>query len=122
MSVISKPSLGVALFGTNFLANCHARVWEKPSKFFGGVRPADDAGLTPHLENPVQPDFTAFCPAPGHNYGFNKQKVVEAHDLLLVNNGGANADPNFAEGLNVAKIIHAMAASNGALKTIGQNA
>lgn len=60
-----------------------------------------------------QPDFAAFCPAPGHNFGFNEQKVVEARDLLAAIAGGPNAGPDFAHGLEIERIIHAMAASNG---------
>lgn len=36
-----------------------------------------DAGFSRHLTGPDQPDFAAFCPAPGHNIGFNEQKVVD---------------------------------------------
>lgn len=72
-----------------------------------------EAGFTRHLTGPDQPDFAAFCPAPGHNFGFNEQKVVEARDLLAAIAGGPNAGPDFAHGLEIEKIIHAMAASNG---------
>lgn len=74
---------------------------------------AGEAGFTRHLTGPDQPDFAAFCPAPGHNFGFNEQKVVEARDLLAAIGGAPNAGPDFAQGLEIEKIIHAMAASNG---------
>jgi predicted dehydrogenase len=77
------------------------------------VHRAGEAGFTRHLTGPDQPDFAAFCPAPGHNFGFNEQKVVEARDLLAAIAGGPNAGPDFAQGLEIEKIIHAMAASNG---------
>lgn len=72
-----------------------------------------EAGFVRHLTGPDQPDFAAFCPAPGHNFGFNEQKVVEARDLLLAIAGGPNSGPDFAHGLEIEKIIHAMAVSNG---------
>ena len=75
---------------------------------------AGDSGFTRHLTGPEQPDFAAFCPAPGHNFGFNEQKVVEARDLLSAIAGGPACGPDFGEGLEIEKIIHAMAVSNGA--------
>jgi len=73
----------------------------------------DDAGFTRHLSGPEQPDYAAFCPAPGHNFGFNEQKVIEARDLIRAIAGDAPCGPDFAEGLKIEKIIHAMATSNG---------
>jgi predicted dehydrogenase len=78
------------------------------------VHKVGEAGFVRHLTGPDQPDFAAFCPAPGHNFGFNEQKVIEARDLLAAIAGGPNAGPDFAQGLQIEKVIHAMAASNGA--------
>lgn len=72
-----------------------------------------EAGFTRHLTGPGQPDFAAFCPAPGHNFGFNEQKVVEARDLLSAIAGGSACGPDFTQGLEIEKIIHAMATSHG---------
>lgn len=77
------------------------------------VHRAGEAGFTRHLTGPDQPDFAAFCPAPGHNFGFNEQKVVEARDLLSAIAGGPKAGPDFSEGLEIERIIHAIARSNG---------
>ncbi|MBA4491721.1 Gfo/Idh/MocA family protein [Paracoccus sp. S1E-3] len=77
------------------------------------VHRAGDAGFSRHLTGPDQPDFAAFCPEPGHNFGFNEQKVIECRDLLRAIAGGAPARPDFAEGLRIERIIHAMAASQG---------
>ena len=74
---------------------------------------AGEAGFTRHLTGPAQPDFAAFCPAPGHNFGFNEQKVIEARDLLAAIAGGPACGPDFAAGLEIENIIHAMAASDG---------
>ena len=74
---------------------------------------AGEAGFTRHLTGPEQPDFAAFCPAPGHNFGFNEQKVIEARDLLSAIAGGPACGPDFAQGLEIERIIHAMAASDG---------
>lgn len=77
------------------------------------VHRAGEAGFTRHLTGPDQPDFAAFCPAPGHNFGFNEQKLIEARDLLSAIAGGPNTGSDFAEGLRIERIIHAMAASDG---------
>lgn len=83
------------------------------------VHKSGELGFTRHLSGPEQPEFAAFCPAPGHNFGFNEQKIVEARDLLAAIAGGHNVGPNFEQGLEIERIIHAMAASNGRPVTIG---
>lgn len=69
--------------------------------------------LTRHLTGPEQPDFAAFCPAPGHNFGFNEQKVTEAGDLIRAISGGKPRGPDFAASQKIERIIHAMAISDG---------
>lgn len=75
-------------------------------------------GFTRHLCGPAQPDFAAFCPAPGHNLGFNEQKVIEARDLLSAIAGRQNPGPDFEHGLRIERIIHAMATSDGRPVTV----
>ncbi|MDD7971895.1 Gfo/Idh/MocA family oxidoreductase [Roseinatronobacter sp. HJB301] len=77
------------------------------------IHRAGEAGFTRHLTGPDQPDFAAFCPAPGHNFGFNEQKVIEARDLIRAIDGGVPCGPDFAEGVQIERIIHAMARSQG---------
>ncbi len=84
------------------------------------VHRSGEAGFQRHLSGPEQPDFAAFCPAPGHNFGFNEQKVIEARDLLAAIDGGPNVGPDFAAGLEIERIIHAFAASNGRTVHIGR--
>lgn len=86
------------------------------------VHRAGEAGFVRHLTGPDQPDFAAFCPAPGHNFGFNEQKVIEARDLLAAIAGGPNAGPDFAAGLEIERIIHAMARSGGQRITLKEEA
>lgn len=78
------------------------------------IHRAGEAGFVRHLTGPEQPDFAAFCPAPGHNFGFNEQKIVEARDLLVAIAGAPNKGPDLREGLEIERVIHAMATSNGA--------
>ncbi|MBL4916651.1 Gfo/Idh/MocA family protein [Szabonella alba] len=77
------------------------------------VHRAGEAGFTRHVAGPDQPDFAAFCPAPGHGIGFNEQKVIEARDLIRAIGGGPPCGPDFAAGLVIERIIHAMARSQG---------
>ena len=77
-----------------------------------------EAGFVRHLTGPEQPDFSDFCPAPGHNFGFNEQKVIEARDLLRAIGGGEPCGPDFATGYRIEQIIHAMAESHGRAVTL----
>lgn len=63
------------------------------------------------LTGPAQPGFDAFCPAPGHNFGFNEQKVVECDQLRRAIAGEAPCWPDFTAGLGIERVIHAMAHS-----------
>ena len=66
------------------------------------------------LTGPEHPPYGAFCPAPGHQLGFNDLKVIEAKCLLDVIAGKAAPHVNFAEGLKIEKVIHAIAQSAAA--------
>lgn len=63
------------------------------------------------LTGPAQPGFAAFCPAGGHNFGFNEQKVVEAQMLREAIETGTPAWPDFTAGLAIEHVIHGMARS-----------
>lgn len=70
-------------------------------------------GFTRHLTGPKQPDYAAFCPGPGHNFGYNEQKTIEARDLCAAILDKTPCGPDFAAGLAIEKVIFAMAGSNG---------
>ncbi|GLK64393.1 Gfo/Idh/MocA family protein [Paracoccus kondratievae] len=72
---------------------------------------AETDGFRRILTGPAQPGFAAFCPAAGHNFGFNEQKVVEAEMLRQAIAGGTSAWPDFTTGLTIERIIHGMARS-----------
>jgi predicted dehydrogenase len=72
-----------------------------------------DEGFTRIVTGPDQPDFGAFCPGPGHNFGFNEMKVIEARNLVSAISGGPACGPDFAEGLTIEKTIFAIAESHG---------
>lgn len=68
-------------------------------------------GFKTILTGPAHPDYANFCVSAGHGIGFNDQKTVEIRDLI---NGVAADDPmwpDFAEGLQVSKVLEAIAVS-----------
>lgn len=73
--------------------------------------PAAEAGFRRILTGPAHPPFGSFVPAPGHQLGFIDLKTIEAADLLRALAGGPPAWPDFAEGLGIERIIHAIARS-----------
>ena len=58
------------------------------------------------------PPYGAFCPAPGHQLGFNDMKVVEVRDLLLAVAGKGKAWPDFREAWEIQRVIEAVIRSD----------
>ena len=70
-----------------------------------------EQGFRTILTGPAHPPYGAFCPAPGHQLGFNDLKVIECAEFLKAIVGGTRADLDFAAALRIEEIIHAMAMS-----------
>jgi predicted dehydrogenase len=68
-------------------------------------------GFKTILSGPAHPPFGQFCPAPGHQLGFNDLKLIEAAAFLRHIAGGPTAHANFTDALEFEKVIHAIAAS-----------
>jgi predicted dehydrogenase len=68
-------------------------------------------GFATILTAPEHPPYGAFCPAPGHQLGFNDLKVIELAGLLRAIRDGERAPLDFAAGLEIEKAIHAIALS-----------
>jgi predicted dehydrogenase len=66
-------------------------------------------GFTTILTGPAHPPFGAFCPAPGHQLGFNDLKLIEAAAFLREIAGGPAVGPDFARALDFERVIHAIA-------------
>lgn len=73
--------------------------------------PAAEQGFRTILTGPAHGAYAAFCPAPGHQLGFNELKVLEAGAFLREIAGGEKVGPDFADALEFEKVIHAIAAS-----------
>ncbi len=65
-------------------------------------------GFTRIEAGPEHPPYANFCPAPGHQLGFNELKVIEVAELLDAFAGGSPAHPDFEEGYQVQRVVGAV--------------
>ncbi|WP_074256068.1 hypothetical protein [Vannielia litorea] len=70
-----------------------------------------EQGFRTILTGPQHPPYAAFCPAPGHQIGFNAPKVLEAAEVVETIAGRHKAWPDFGEALEIERVIHAIAES-----------
>jgi predicted dehydrogenase len=68
-------------------------------------------GFRTILAGPDHPPYSAFCPAAGHQLGFNDLKTIEVRDFLLAIAGEASGGPDFREGWEVQKVVDAIVTS-----------
>ncbi|MGH7068207.1 MAG: Gfo/Idh/MocA family protein [Acetobacteraceae bacterium] len=73
--------------------------------FYRADRPAARGGFVRIETGPEHPPYGLFCPAPGHQLGFNDLKTIEAAGFLSAIAGGPAAGPDFREGWEVQKVI-----------------
>lgn len=73
--------------------------------------PKAEQGFKTILTGPAHPPYGEFCPAPGHQLGFNDLKVIECAALLRAIAGQAPAHPDFGHALEIERVIHAIADS-----------
>ena len=74
--------------------------------FAAGGRPGRD-GFRTILAGPAHEPYGAFCPAPGHQLGFNDLKVIEIRDFLLALAGDARPRADFREAWEVQRVVDA---------------
>lgn len=60
------------------------------------------------LAGPTQPGYAAFCPAPGHQLGYNELKTLEVLALVKALAGTGNDGPDFAEALEIERLATAI--------------
>lgn len=73
--------------------------------------PVSEQGFKTILTGPAHPPYGAFCPAAGHQIGFNDLKVIEAHELLRAIVEDRPAFPSFEDAYHFEAVIHAIAQS-----------
>ena len=69
-------------------------------------------GFRTILAGPEHSPYGAFCPAPGHQLGFNDLKTIEVRDFLLAVSGEPVIGPDFREGWEVQKVVDAILRSS----------
>lgn len=65
-------------------------------------------GFTRIEAGPEHPPYANFCPAPGHQLGFNELKVIEVAEFLDAYTGGPPAHPDFEEAYRVQRVVEAV--------------
>ena len=61
---------------------------------------------------PEHPPYRQFCPAPGHQLGFNDLKVIEVAELLDAHANETACSPDFREAMEVQRTVEAIAKSS----------
>ena len=72
------------------------------------------SGYTKIEAGPEHHPYGRFCPAPGHQLGFNDLKIIEVAELLNAHVVGTDCHPNFREALEIQKTVEAIALSHKA--------
>ena len=57
---------------------------------------------------PEHEPYGAFCPAPGHQLGFNDLKTIEMRDFLTAVAAGGKTFPDFREAARIQAVIDAV--------------
>ena len=79
---------------------------------YEGSAPPARAGYRKILTGPEHPDYRAFCLGPGHGTGYNDQIIIEARDFLRAIEIGEAVWPSFRDGLEVNRVVAAVARSS----------
>ena len=72
------------------------------------------SGFTKIEAGPAHAPYASFCPAPGHQLGFNDLKVIEVAELLQAVAGQGACGPDFREAYGVQRTVDAILASHKA--------
>jgi predicted dehydrogenase len=87
---------------------------------FGDRRRLD--GFRTILTSAEHPPYGAFCPAPGHQLGFNDLKVIEVKALLEGIVRGTPLYPDFREAWRIACVVDAIQQSAAERRWVGTGA
>jgi predicted dehydrogenase len=74
-------------------------------------QPKGREGFKTILTGPEHKFYREFCPAPGHQLGFNDFKTLEVRAILDELSGGPNAIPDFREAYEVQRTVDAIVRS-----------
>ncbi|NUB43373.1 Gfo/Idh/MocA family oxidoreductase [Fertoebacter nigrum] len=105
-----KSRLGFEVHGTTGMITFDQERMNE-LQLYQNLGPMAEQGFKTILTGPAHPPYGAFCPAPGHQLGFNEMKIIECAALLRAIAGGPKAHPDFTDALAYERAIHAMAQS-----------
>lgn len=105
-----KSRLGFEVHGTEGMI-CFDQERMNELHLYQNRGPMAEQGFKTILTGPAHPPYGAFCPAPGHQLGFNDLKVIECAGLITAIEGGALACPSFDDAVRIERVVHAVAAS-----------
>jgi predicted dehydrogenase len=100
-------NLGFELFGSkgSILLDLE-RMNELKLFTLGSARGREGFTLIP--AGPAHADYAAFCPAPGHQLGFNEIKAIEVKEIVTSLIERRHFEPGFREAARVQAVIDAM--------------
>ncbi|NPD66144.1 Gfo/Idh/MocA family oxidoreductase [Lichenicola cladoniae] len=81
-------------------------------RFYKTGQPTGRKGFTTINAGPAHGDYAAFCPAPGHQIGFNDLKTIEVRRLLDAVAGKAPSDADFGDALMITRVMEAVRLSS----------
>lgn len=81
-------------------------------KLYKANQNANRRGFTTLTAGPEHGEYGAFCPAPGHQLGFNDLKTLEVKKLLECVSTGRQTDANFRDALTIVRISEALLKSS----------
>lgn len=106
-----KCGLAIEVFGTHgSLSFDQERMNEL--RLYDAGQPENRTGFRTLLAGPRHGDYARFCPAPGHGLGVNDLKTIEIHDLIRAIETDRPFYPDFAEGLEVQRVMDAIERSS----------
>ncbi len=74
-------------------------------------QPQGREGFKTILAGPHHDFYKEFCPAPGHQLGFNDIKTIEVKALITALAGGAPFQPDFREAWEIQRVVDAIVQS-----------
>jgi predicted dehydrogenase len=81
-------------------------------KLYTTGQPRGREGFKTITAGPDHPPYGAFCPAPGHQLGFNDLKVIEVKTLIDAITGNGKPFPDFREAYEVERVVDAVRLSS----------
>ena len=84
-------------------------------------RDSKEAGFLKIEAGPQHRPYGLFCPAPGHQLGFNDLKTIEIHDFLMAIAGRGSGGPDFREAMEIQRVVDAAVAASKERRWISLN-